>query len=1199
MKKNNFQRDKLWTYLKKTLLIMKLTLLISLFTVFSTFASTYSFSQVVKLSVEETSLVEVLQEIESQTDYVFLYKNDLIDPEHIVSVTVESKNVERILDEVLRSSGIKYEILQKQIILTQNEEIEKTESILKEISGVQETQQKKITGTVTDESGMPIPGVTVFIKGTILGTITNIDGHFNLEVPDDAQILIVSFVGYEKQEVVITSDNNFNIFLKEKLESIDEVVVVGYGKQNKESVTAAISTIEAKELLQSPTANISNALAGRLSGLTSIQLSGKPGEDDAALYVRGIGTYAGSTSPLVLVDGVARDSYNNIDPNEIESISILKDASATAVFGVRGANGVILITTRRGKQGAPKVSMSAQTAVVQFTSLPKYLDSYDWTSLFNEKSHQEYWIKHANDGWSSWSEFESSREANWKSEATRYTTDEELLYYQNANNPQSEYYNPYFYPSTDWQSEIFRKSSRQSQYNVNVEGGTDKVKYFISLGHLDQGGMFESSYFPFPDEMEYTKKRNNFRANFDFDVTKDFRISVDIGTNFEKITGMNNDEYMWNKRILWANPISSPGIVNDKFVVSEGKELPANNLLYEIANFDFNVTNNSTLNSSVKLVHQLDFITEGLSVNARLAYDSYFSSRSGGGSYTPMLYRLSQNENGDVLDPGFEPLTEKSSLSYWSEWYNKKWRKIYGEFSFNYNRSFNQHDVGGLFLFNMEKKHDPNLEYSLPHAYLGLVGRVTYGFAKKYLAEFNMGYNGSENFPEGKRFGFLPAVSLGWVPSAENFFPQTSLISYLKIRGSIGKVGNDNVIVNNVVQRYLYLPDVWEYNGGYNFGDFNNRRYVNGAIEGTIGNQNITWETATKSNIGFEARLLGSKLSFSYDFFSENRKDILSYKGTIPDIVQASLPPYNLGEVKNWGNEIEFTWRDNISKVNYWIKGNASTNKNKIVYRDEAITPGLEYQAETGRPINQPLYLQADGLYSSWADLYEVDESNNPLLSQPLLAIDKSGQSYFNTEGEPVYQKDLGYGGAPLQPGEIKLIDVNEDGIIDGKDYLRNGKTNIPELTYGISMGLNHKNFDFSVMFQGVSGVARYVQTGQSMHFSNDHSLQEIDLYRFTEERYAAGESIEMPIAAYNTNAVYNTFFHKDASYVRLKNMEIGYSITPKTLKKIGLSTARIFVNGSNLLTWGKNGIWGDPENLGNTGYPITRTYNLGINVNF
>lgn len=1145
------------------------------------------------LSARNESVKDVMEKIESRTDYHFLYNKKVVDVDQVVSIDAKNQELGDILSNVFGQTNIEYTVIDRQIVLNKAPEkvVEKT------AAGV--AQSKTVKGSVKDQSGEPLLGVTVMVKGTTRGIVTDLDGNYSIAVDDDAT-LIFSFIGFQAQEIAVAGNSEINVVLAENVVNVGEVVVVGYGQQKKESVTAAISTVAARELVQSPSANLSNALAGRLSGLTSIQSSGKPGDDDADLYVRGIGTYTGNTSPLIMVDGVARDSYNNIDPNEIESISILKDASATAVFGVRGANGVILITTKRGTQGAPKVSISAQTAVTRFTRLPEFVNAYDWCSLFNEKSEQEYWINHANEFIGSatgWNDFVAQRDAmygtsgltNWQNEATRYTSDEELAHYKNHDDP-------YFYPDTDWQSMIFKKASRQSQYNVNIDGGTERVKYFVSLGYLDQGGMFNNDYLPFPDEQQYSKKRHNIRSNFDFDVNENFRISIDIGTNFEKITGMNNDSFMWNKRIMWANPISSPGIVDDKFVLIQGKDGDtANNTLYELSVINFNVTNNSTLNSSIKASYKLDFITKGLAVNARVAYDSYFQSQSGGSPGSTPLYRISRNPNGDVMDPIFDSMNEGSTLSYWSEWYNGKWRKIYGEASLNYNRTFGLHEVGGLVLFNLEKKYDPGLEYNLPHAYIGTVGRVTYSFAKRYLAEFNVGYNGSENFPEGQRFGLLPAVSLGWTASNESFFPKNDFITYLKVRGSLGKVGNDNIGGS----RYLYLPDVWEYSGGYNFGDLNNRNYITGAQEGTVGNPNVTWETATKSNIGFEARIFGDKLSISYDYFYEYRKDILSYKGTVPAIVQADLPPYNLGEVKNWGHEFEFNWRDRVGKVEYWIKGNASTNKNKIVYRDEAIGVGLEYQAQTGRPINQPSRLVADGLYNSWADLYDVDGAGNPILSSPKLAYNSNGESYLNAEGNPVYQKDLGYGGSVLQPGEIRLVDYNEDGVIDDYDYVRTGKTDIPELSYGISAGFSYKGFDFSLMFQGVTGVSRFVQTGECQHFSNNHSLQEVDLYRFTLDRYAAGERIEMPIAAYNQNAIYNTYFQKDASYIRLKNMEIGYTFEPSFLKRAGIESARLFANGQNLLTWGKNSIWGDPENLGNTGYPITSSYNLGINVSF
>jgi hypothetical protein len=364
-----------------------------------------------------------------------------------------------------------------------------------------------------------------------------------------------------------------------------------------------------------------------------------------------------------------------------------------------------------------------------------------------------------------------------------------------------------------------------------------------------------------------------------------------------------------------------------------------------------------------------------------------------------------------------------------------------------------------------------------------------------------------------------------------------------------------------------------------------------------LGNPNVTWETATKSNIGLETHLLNDRLSITYDHYHEHRKNILSYKGTIPGIVQATLPPYNLGEVKNWGDEIELSYTSAPGKFTWWIKGNASTNHNKILFKDEAIAPGLEYQAATGRPINQGSYLQADGLYTSWSQLYSIDASGNPILSQPVLAVGKDGKPYNNAAGNPVYQKDLGYAGAPLQPGEVRLKDVNGDGVINEKDYVRSGKTDLPTLSYGVSFGFSFHGFDFSALLQGQSGVAKYAM--QELHFNKQQSLFDVDLNRFTQDRYDHGERIDFPIAAYNQDAAYNTFFLKNTAFVRLKNMEIGYTLKPELLKKVGIRSARFYINGYNLYTWSPNKIWGDPENLGYIGYPLTRTYNVGVNVNF
>lgn len=1168
-------------------------------------------------NAESKTISQLLLEARKVFDVDFVYESKILPDAALTMNVAKYKTVTAFLDELLKPYGLRYKkVLKKAYVIYSNDEELKALMLSLNIRNNEEVVQVKVpqdtsvnvTGKITSQAkGEPLDGVSIYVKGTAKGAVTDKDGLFKLAVPGPGTVLVVSMVGYTSQEMMVGTNRNFNVSLVAQNSTMEEVVVVGYGQQKKESVTASITTMSSKELVQSPVTNISNAMVGRLSGLTAVQTSGKPGADASTLYVRGVGTYMGGTSPLILVDGIARDTYNDIDPNEIETINILKDASATAVFGVRGANGVILITTKRGKSGTPRISATAQTAVSEFAKMPNFVNSFQYATLQDEKAFETYWINHAKDAdVKTWDDFTKKREDNWQKEATLYYSPEDLKYFENAHTPtladgsQNPYYDPYFHPDVDWKKQMFKRYAPQTQANVNINGGGNYVKYFLSLGYLSQQGMMQTNYMPFSDEMQYRKKRYNLRGNFDFDVNKDFKVSVDIGTQFFQIYGIDGDQYMWEKRILWSSPLSSPGMINGKFVVPFTNQNTALNPMYEMVNYNnYNITDNSTLNSSVKLSYKLDFVTPGLSVNARGAYDSYFSNRTWGKSY-PLLYGYRENPNGDKLNPILVQLNDPQPSSRASNVYIGKWRKMYGEFSLNYGRTFGDHAITALALFNLEKKYDPDLKPDLPHAYLGWVGRVTYAYKSKYLAEYNIGINGSENFPEGQRFGTFPAYSLGWIASRENFFPVNTTFTYLKFRGSIGKVGNDNIILPGQTQaaRYLYLPDTWVYTGGYNFGTVNNRTFIQGAAENTIGNPNVSWEKATKSNVGFEAKFFKDKLTVTYDHFYEHRTDILSYKGTVPAIVAADLPPYNLGEVTNQGNEVEIGYNGSTRKFTYWVKGNLSNTKNKIIFKDESVVPGLEYQAATGKPINQGLYLQSEGLYTTWGDLYKTDNSGNPILSEPLEAKGKDGKPYTNAAGNTVYQKDLGYAGVPLQPGEVRLKDVNFDGVIDDKDYVRSGKTDIPEITYGLSFGFSYKGFDFSVLFQGAAGVAKNAMAGQ-LHFNKQESLFEVDWNRFTQERYAAGQQIDFPIAAYNQQGATNTFFLINTSYTRLKNMEIGYTLQPKFLKTAGINSARIYVNGYNLHTWTAKPIWGDPENLGYIGYPLTRTYNAGINVNF
>jgi len=1176
-------------------------------------------------NAESKTISQLLLEARKVFDVDFVYESNVLPDAALAMNVTKYKTVTAFLDELLKPYGLKYKkVLKKAYVIYANNEELKSLMLSLNIKNNEEVVQVKapvdttvsVSGKITSTAkGEILDGVSVTVKGATKGVMTDKNGVFKLAVPGPTAVIVVSMIGYLPQEFVVGSRRDFQVALIPQNQAMEEVVVVGYGQQKKASVTASISTISSKEIVQSPVANISNALAGRLPGLISVQSSGKPGEDAANLYIRGVGTYTGSASPLIMVDGVVRDTYNDIDPNEIETISILKDASATAVFGVRGANGVILITTKRGKEGAPKVSATAQTAAVSFLNMPKYVNSPQYATLRNEQIYETFWQQHANDpdvanNPNGWATFVDKRKAGY----TPQYTDEDMKYFQNAHTPtladgsKNPYYDPYFHPDQDWQSQIYKKYAPQTQANINITGGTKGVKYFLSGGYLRQAGLFKTDYMPFSDEMDYKKDRYNLRGNFDFDVNDNLKISVDLGTQFVQVTGMNNDQYNYEKNLMWTNPMGSPGYIDGKFVFIWQREAEQFNPLYSLAmRNQYNISNNSTLNSSVRIVHKLDFITKGLSVSGRAAYDSYFSSASGGQSF-PVMYSVRPNPNGNLLDPILVQKNNEAPSQRWANWYKDKWRKWYAEFAINYSRTFGDHNITALAMVNAEKKNDPDLAFNLPHAYEGIVGRVTYGYKGKYLAEYNVGYNGSENFPDGQRFGFFPAYSLGWVASNESFWPVNEYVTFLKIRGSLGFVGNDGIKIpgTDTYARYLYLPDVWSYGGGdmggYYFGvNGSNRNKIKSAYESTLGNPNVTWERAQKMNIGFEAKFFRDKLGVTFDHFNEHRKNILSYRGTVPGIVAASLPPYNLGEVKNWGNELEVTYNDKAGRnFNYWVKANISNNENKIVFRDEPIVPGLEYQAQTGKAINQGSYLQANGLYTSWSQLYAVDANNNPILSQPVAAKDANGKQYTNAGGQTVLEKDLSFSGVPLQPGDIRMKDLNYDGVIDNKDYLRSGYTSIPQISYGVSFGFTYKGFDFSVLFQGAGRVAADPMPSTNLHFNGTtEALFAVDWNRFTLDRYNAGDKIDFPIAAYNRPANKNTYFHLNTSYVRLKNAEVGYTFQKGILSKAGLGSVRVYVNGFNIYTWSKNAIWGDPENLGYLGYPLTRTYNAGLKVSF
>lgn len=1008
-----------------------------------------------------------------------------------------------------------------------------------------------VRGKVT-EGNEPLPGVSVLVKGTSEGTSTDADGGFSLNVPGNS-MLVISSIGFITQEIAVNNRTFISVNLQPDRKELEEVVVVGYGEQKKLTVTGAITSVSGEDLVKAPVAGISNALIGMSSGLQAVQNSGEFGADKATIYIRGMATLNGSgRSPLILIDGVERETYNTLDPNEIESINILKDASSTAVFGVRGANGVILITTKQGKIGPPAVNFTANTAAIQPTVLPDYVGSYEYAILRNEASEN--------------------------SGKTPAFTEEDIRLYKTGEDP-------IFHPSKNWIDEMIKPFSFQQSYNANISGGTEKLRYFTSLGYFNQSGGYQEPEqgLGFPYKHSYDKY--NVRMNFDFNPVKDLSISIKLGNQITDNSIPNGGAWGALDKAANRPPMTSPAFVDGKYI-ERVEGLPAG-----VPNFNpwgqagptstngaFTTNDySSTVNTNLLIKYNLDKVTPGLSVRAMGAYDSYYLKRQviNKGENFP-AWTIIKDDNapqGYVMFQSSEagPYTSASE----SVGDANKWRKLYTEAAFDYKRTFGgAHNITGLILGQFERAVDPNLEYKLPHTYLGLVSRVTYDYKNRYLSEFNMGYNGSENFPEGKRFGFFPSVSLGWVASNEPFFPENEFFSFLKIRGSYGEVGNDKIGGS----RYLYL------NGPYSLVSSPYQQVVFGEAgtnmasyqmywEGKLGNQDVTWERAKKLDIGTEMRFLSDRLSFTGDYFQEKRDNILWSLHTVPELVAATLPAANIGKVENHGYELELGWDDKIGSVGYWLKGAYSFARNKIIFQDE---PDFEYEwmQRTGRPIDQYFGLTFEGFYNTLEELQDAPESQ------------------WATGG--------------LKLGDMKYKDLNGDDKITTDDMGPVGYSNWPEVTYNFSGGFTWKGFDLSVLFQGTDNVSVSFSSAAAYPFTADWGgAQKWHMERWSPERYANGEKISFPRVELSPDKQHNyqpsSFWVQDASYLRLKNLELGYRFTAKALQRLGLNSMRIYVSGNNLLTWDNLKYGKDPDarELWGRVYPPMRVFNGGVNFQF
>lgn len=992
--------------------------------------------------------------------------------------------------------------------------------------------QRQIDGVVTDEAGTALPGVTVLNVERNVGVVTNLEGRYTILV-EPGSTLQFSFVGMTMQQIIVENQTSINITLATDAIGLDEVVVVGYGQSKKVTFTGAISTVTSEDLLKSPVSSVSNSLAGKLSGISAIQNTGQPGADEAKLYIRGIATL-GDASPLSIVDGVERP-FSQIDVEEIESITVLKDASATAVYGVKGANGVIIITTKRGEQGKAKISVSTSMGLQQPTQMLDKSNSYIYALGHNERN--------INDG---------------NPESTNTFNDEVLEIFKNGGN--------LLFPDMDWYDYMFKDFALQSKTNLTISGGTEKVRYFTALGYTSQNGQLKDLDPRYDENFKYD--RYNYRSNLDIDVTESTLLKVTIGGATEiRNSPKERSEGMW-KEANWAQPMAGAGIVDGKWVSTsqDNITLEFRDPLSGYYGKGYDNETKNYLDFDVDLIQRLDIITPGLRAKVKGSYNTDFThtkSRGSSPDHYEAIYLPGDTTKTQVV---YKKIGDEGKLNYSES--TGKGRNWYMEASMDYTRQFGNHDIGALVLYNQRVAYYPGGTYNdIPRRTLGLVGRITYNYKMKYLFDINMGYNGSENFPEDKRFGFFPAVSAGWILSEESFMQSASFIDYLKIRGSYGLVGNDR-LGNN---RFLYLPDSWDYSvGGYNFG-IDNPTDQPGAAELLIGNPNVTWETAVKQNYGIDVKFLKGRLSTSFDYFYEDRTDILWTRNTVPSFVAANLPKVNLGEVKNQGFEVELRWNQKVSKnFSYRINANMSYAKNEIVFQDEIPQP-YDYLYATGNSVGQPFGYIVDGFFSDT----------------------------INTSTDDNYADQLGN----RYPGDLIYKDLNSDGKIDDLDKKPVGYSDrVPEYNYGVNLSASYKAFDLSLTFSGVKNTSRYLPS----YFREPYGGQNRGLFTYLYEgRWTpeTGDNSEFPRFSQNSsdnNYRDSDMYIKDASYLRLKNAELGYTFKSAALKQMGLSNIRVYVNGYNLITW-TDFYFFDPESAPGSGglYPMTKVYNMGLKFNF
>ena len=1116
------------------------------------FASYNNYSQFKTLSVSmsNSTLREVLKTIEKSSQFVFFYLDDAVNLERKVSIDSKNKNIEEILSELFEGTSCTYRISDRQIFISGKAPA----------STEQQQNKRKISGRVTDIKGEPLIGVNVTVDGDANGSITNMDGLYEIFVTKKSVVLKFTYIGFKTSEIRTNASTNiYDVTLEEQVNELEETVIVGYGTQRKISNIGAQSSMKMEDI-KTPSASLTTTLAGRLAGVVAVQRTGEPGKDAADIWIRGIST-PNTSSPLVLVDGVER-SFNDIDPEDIESLTTLKDASATAVYGVRGANGVILIKTKPGKVGKPTVSADYYESFTRFTKMVDLADGITYMNAANEAMR--------NDGI-----------------ATKYTED------QIRNTIAGK--DPYLYPNVDWLKEIFNDWGHNRRVNVNVRGGSEKVAYYASVSYFNETGMTvtDKNINTYDSKMKYS--RYNFTTNLNIDVTPTTK--VEIGA--QGYLGEGNYPAISSADLYNAAMSISPVEYPKMFFVNGEAYVPGtstnnnfNNPYSQATRRGYDNLTKNQIYSNLRVTQNLDMLTKGLKLTAMYAFDVYneihVHQDRAESTYNFLDTSVPYDMNGQ---PILQRIYEGSNvLSYKQETSGNK--KTYLEASLNYDRTFNDdHRVSALFLFNQQSKllyPKGTLEDAIPYRMMGIAGRATYSWKDRYFAEFNIGYNGAENFSPKHRFGTFPAFGVGWVVSNEKFWqPLSKAVSFLKIRYTDGKVGNSEVSD----RRFMYLDQMKE-NGdyGYKFGP-NGTKWSGYETVNMAGD--LILEESRKQDLGIDLKLFNDDLSIVFDLFKERRENILlKREHSIPSFLgyNTSAPYGNIGIIENKGFDGTIEYNKRINKD--WVialRGNVTFNKDKWI-QGELPEQKYEWMNQYGHNINGVKGYVAEGLFTQaeiddmvrWESLSDANKAITP----------KPFASQFGT----------------VKAGDIKYKDLNNDGQIDAYDQTYISRGDVPTTVYGFGFTVGWKDLSVGMMFQGVAGAER-VLNGSSINPFNGgggsgNLYSNID-DRWTEEN--PDQNAFYPRLSYGsetTSSINNfqksTWWVRNMNFLRLKTLQISYNLPKPWVNKVHLKNAAVYVMGTNLFTLSRFKLW-DPELNTDNGasYPNTTSYSVGINFTF